>query len=333
MNPRNSAVIGCCLVGALTLAGCSSDDPGTSGAASDAELSIAAAFYPVQFVAEHVGGDLVDVTTLTAPGVEAHDLELSPAAVRDLGNADAVLYLAGFQAAVDSAIDATGVHGIDAQIVLDEHAAGHDEGEHDHEAGDHDHDHDDDHSEDDDHHAHNHDHDHHHADGDPHFWLEPLLLAEYGHHVAAEFGELDPVNAGIYAANAGQLEADLTALDADFTDGLAACARTDLFVGHEAFGYLAERYGLSQHGLAGLDPDAEPSPARIREVRAAIEASGATTIFSESAVDAAAIESLAADAGVATAVLNPIEAVLDGDDYLSVMARNLEALRTGLDCD
>lgn len=321
MNPRNSAVIGCCLVGALTLAGCSSSDSVTEGSVPDAELSIAAAFYPVQFVAEHVGGDLVDVTALTSPGVEAHDLELSPAAVRELGNADAVLYLAGFQAAVDSAIDATGVHGIDAQAILDEHSHDHDEGDHDHGADDHDH------GEDHDHHG------HHHADGDPHFWLEPLLLAEYGHHVAAEFGELDPVNAQVYATNADQFEADLTALDAEFTEGLATCARTDLFVGHEAFGYLAERYGLSQHGLAGLDPEAEPSPARIRDVRGAIEASGATTVFSESAAGAAAIESLAADAGVTTAVLNPIESVLDGDDYFSVMARNLEALRIGLDCD
>lgn len=319
MNPSNSALIGCCLVGALTLAGCSAGSSETDSSVSGAELSIAAAFYPVQFVAEHVGGDLVDITTLTAPGVEAHDLELSPAAVRDLGNADAVLYLAGFQAAVDSAIDATGVHGIDAQAALDEHSLPDDADgahDHDHDEGDHDH------------------RGHHHADDDdPHFWLEPLLLAEYGHHVAAQFGELDPANAGTYAANADQLEADLAALDNEFVDGLATCARTDLFVGHEAFGYLAERYGLTQHGLAGLDPEAEPSPARIREVRAAIEASGATTVFSESAVGAAAIESLAADAGVATAVLNPIEAVLDGDDYLSVMARNLEVLRTGLDCD
>lgn len=314
MNPRNSLVIGCCLVGTLTLAGCSSGnaDPGSSG--SEAELSIAAGFYPVQFVAEHVGGDLVEVTTLTAPGVEAHDLELSPAAVRDLGSADAVLYLAGFQAAVDSAIDATGVHGIDARAVLDEHAIGLDD------------DGADDHGEED-------DHGHHHADGDPHFWLEPLLLAEYGHHVATQFAELDPANAQSYTANANQLEADLTALDDEFTDGLATCARTDIFVGHEAFGYLAERYGLTQHGLAGLDPEAEPSPARIREVRTAIEASGATTIFSESTVGAAAIESLAADAGVTTAVLDPIEAVRNGDDYLGVMARNLEVLRTGLDCD
>lgn len=295
-------------MGALTLAGCSSDSSGTGDSVPDGRLSIAAAFYPVQFVAEHVGGDLVDVSTLTAPGVEAHDLELSPAAVRDLGNAHAVLYFAGFQAAVDSAIEATGVHGIDAQAVLDEHGSGNSEHTDDH-------------------------HSHSHADGDPHFWLEPLLLAEYGHHVAAELGKLDPANAGIYTANADQFETELTALDAEFEAGLATCARTDLFVGHEAFGYLAQRYGLSQHGLAGLDPEAEPSPARIREVRDAIQASGATTIFAESAVDAAAIESLAADAGVTTAVLSPIEAVPEGDDYLSVMSRNLQALRTGLDCD
>lgn len=307
MSSRTPTFIGCCVIGALTLAGCSSGGGDQTATSASASLAVAAAFYPVQFIAEQVGGEYVDVTTLTAPGVDAHDLELSPAAARQLSNTDAVLYLSGFQAAVDSAIESTGAHGIDAQGVIGEH--GHDSGH-----------------EDDDHHGHNH------AGEDPHFWLEPLLLAEYGHVVAAEFALLDPENAHGYETNAQQLEAQLTELDAEFEAGLAQCERTELFVGHEAFGYLSERYGLSQHGLAGLDPETEPSPARVREVRQAIEDSGATTIFSESTVGAAAIESLAADAGVQTAVLDPIEGVLDEDDYIEVMNRNLQALRAGLDC-
>lgn len=294
MKSATHAVIGCCLAGALTLTGCAAGAPDTISTTSGTELSLAAAFYPVQFVAERVGGELVSVSTLTAPGVDAHDLELSPAAVRDLGRADAVLYFAGFQAAVDSAVASTDIHAIDAGVTLDgEHGAG----------------------------------------DDPHFWLAPLVLADFGNYVAAQLGELDPANARIYAAHANELEADLTALDSDFQEGLAECARTDVFVTHEAFGYLTERYGLSQHGLAGVDPESEPSPARVREIRTAIEASGATTIFSESLVSASALTSIAADAGVTTAVLDPIESAPRGDDYFTVMARNLEALRTGLDCD
>lgn len=327
MTSRTFTVIGCCLIGTLMLAGCSPQTGEDGGTASGDGLAIAAAFYPMQFVAEHIGGDHVDVTTLTAPGVEAHDLELSPAAVRQLGNADAVLYLSGFQAAVDSAIGSTGVHSIDAQPVLDQHSHSHEDETHgDEHVDDHG---DEDHGDDD----HGHSHDHSHGGIDPHFWLEPMLLAEYGHIVAAEFASLDPANAQTFTANAEEFESVLSALDTEFEEGLAHCAHTDLFVSHEAFGYLAARFGLSQHGLAGIDPEAEPSPARIREIAQAIESSEATTIFAENDVSASAMTALAADAGVTTAVLDPIEAVRDGDDYLVVMSRNLEALRTGLACD
>ncbi|WP_297081335.1 metal ABC transporter substrate-binding protein [uncultured Demequina sp.] len=330
-------VAGAC-VGILSLAGCSS----SSGDASsfdnpNASLVVGASFYPLQFVAERVGGEDVAVSSLIAAGVEPHDAEMSPATVRSMQGMDTVVFLSDFSAAVDDAIETTGVRSLDAHHIVDEHVGdvvAHAEADHDHETGeaheDDDHDHAEDEAHEDEEEGDDHDHDH--GAVDPHFWQDPTLVAEFADDVAAEFSELDPDNAASYEERAEALKADLTDLDAAYTDGLAMCERRDIFVSHEAYGYLSARYDLHQEGLSGLDPEAEPSPARVRAIRDLVEDTGATTIFTESLVSANVADSLAEDVGVSTEVLDPIESIAEGDDYLSVMERNLEALRTGLDC-
>ena len=296
---------------ALTLAACAPADSAASpSGGSDTALTVAAAFYPLRFVAESVGGDLVGIVALTPPGVEAHDVELSPATVRDLGNADLALYLSGFQPAVDDAISTTGVEALDvaATIELHEGAAHADEDEHADDEEDS------------------------HGATDPHFWLDPLLLAEYGDAVGAAFAAADPDNAEAYTANAAALRGDLTTLEDDFSTGLAQCERDTFITSHEAFGYLAEAFDLHQEGIAGLDPDTEPSPARLLEIKDVITATGATTIFTETQVGANVAQSLADDVGVDTAVLDPVENVAGGDGYIEVMTRNLAALRAALGC-
>lgn len=320
-------------VGMLVLAGCSAEATDSDSAASDTSLSVGAAFYPLEYVAQRVGGDLVDVQPLIASGVEPHDAELSPKTVRDMQQMDTVLYLADFQPAIDDAIDTTGVESLDAHHIIDEHGeevahaaeedehAGETAEEHAAHADDHD-----DEAEEDGHEGHDH------GSLDPHFWLDPTLLAEYAQDVAAEFAELDPDNADTYTANADTLLTDLDALDASYTEGLSTCERDDIFVGHEAFGYLAYAYDLHQEGLAGLDPESEPSPARVREIRDMVEDTDATTIYTESEASASVAASISEDVGVDVLVLSPVETVADGEDYLGVMEANLEALRTGLGC-
>lgn len=316
-TPRGRMLSGAslALIGALSLSACSSSPNTDEASSATADLSVGASFYALDYVASQVGGDHVDVLELTSPGVEPHDLELSPAMARELQNQDIVLYLSDFQPAVDAAIDATGVPSLDVANAVDLHPAeehhdedGHDEAEH--EEG----------------------HDHDHGINDPHFWLDPALLAQYATSLGQEFATIDPDNATAYAANTTELVDELLALDESFVSGLASCERDEIFVTHEAFGYMADRYGLHQEGLSGVDPEAEPSPARVREIRDLMAAEGATTIFTETLVSADVAEALAADAGVATAVLDPIEGVMGEDDYVSVMNRNLEALRGTLGC-
>jgi zinc transport system substrate-binding protein len=127
----------------------------------------------------------------------------------------------------------------------------------------------------------------------------------------------------------------LTALDEEFSTGLARCERNVVVTTHEAFGYLAHRYGLEMVGVSGLSPDAEPSPARLAEIREVVVDEGVTTIFYERLVSPKVAETLADDLGVDTAVLDPIEGLTDeteGEDYFTLMRANLGALEEANGC-
>lgn len=277
-----------------------------SPAAQDDGVDVLASFYPLQFVAERVGGDHVDVTNLTPPAADPHSVELSPARVRELGQADLVVYLSGMQPATDEAVAARPP----ARLLDTAEAAGLEAG----------------------------------PDGagaepsvsdavDPHFWQDPTRLADVAQDVATQLAEADPAHAADYAANADALVDELTALDEEYRQTLAPCAGATLVVSHEAFGYLAERYDLVQVGISGIDPEAEPSPARLRAVRSVVEAGDVRTVFFEVITSPKVAKALAEDLGIDSAKLDPVEGQADPDaDYLDLMRENLAALEAGLAC-
>jgi zinc transport system substrate-binding protein len=322
------------LTAALALSSCASGsgDPSTATAGDAGEtLSVQASFYPLQYVTERVGGDLVQVESLTPAGAEPHDLELSPAAVDGLRTADAVVYLSGFQPAVDDAVaQAAPEHALDAVHAGVEGEEAHSAEEHEAAEASHSGE------------AHGEekpaeepagDDGHGHEGEDPHFWLDPDRLAAVATEVSHELAEVDPDNAATYESNAEELATELAALDEEFTEGLATCERDTIVVSHDAYGYLADKYDLEQVAIAGLDPDTEPSPARLAEIGEVVEAEGVTTVFSESLVNPKVAETLAAEHGIETAVLDPVENQSDESaDYQQVMRNNLEALRAALDC-
>ena len=168
---------------------------------------------------------------------------------------------------------------------------------------------------------------------DPHFWLDPLRLAELAGQVSDGLAAADPDHAGDYAAAAERLTASLQELDDRYREVLAPCEGATLLASHEAFGYLADRYGLRQIGVAGVDPHVEVSPARLRRVADEVRDTGARTVFFEAAAGPGVAGTLAAELGLATGVLHPVERVAEGETYRELMAQNLAALRDGLVCD
>ena len=280
-----------------TISACSSDSK------ADGTVDVVAAFYPLQFVAERVGGDAVKVTNLAKPGVEPHDLELEPKQLAGIADADLALYLKGFQPAVDEAIEAEAKESsFDVASVqpLNEAPEGEEEGK------------------------------------DPHVWLDPTRLATIAGKVAERLAAVDKDHADDYRLRATKLKIELTALDDEFTKGLQNCARTDIVTSHAAFGYLAKRYNLTQVPISGLSPEAEPSPQRVAEVAALAKEKGVTTIFFETLVSPKVAQTLATEVGARAEVLDPIEGLradaAPGEDYLSVMRQNLTKLREALGC-
>lgn len=289
---------------ALAAAGCSADDDDDGG------VEIAVTAYPLQFIAEQVAGDVASVTNVAPAGAEPHDLELSPSGVATILHSDVVLMLSGFQAAVDDTIEE-----VDAgTVVLD--AADHADlltgGQHDHE--------------------HEGEHEHDHGGLDPHFWLDPMRTADVADALAVTLATTDPDNAETYQANSAALREDLQTLDGELADGLAECTDRTFVTSHEAFGYLADAFDLTQVGISGLDPEAEPSPARVAEVLRQAREEGVTTIFTQPGGLTGGADAVAAELGVTLATLDPIELEPQDSDYLGAMRANLAALREGLRC-
>ncbi len=170
------------------------------------------------------------------------------------------------------------------------------------------------------------------ADDDPHFWLDPVRMQQAAVAIENRLATVDPDHADDFRANLATLVSDLTDLDASYAAGLSDCARSLVVTSHDAFGYL-ERYGLEFAEIAGLSPDAEPSPARIAELRDLIAENDITTVFTETLISPKMAESLA-EGDVRTDVLDPIEGVADGssEDYLTLMTANLAALENANGC-
>jgi zinc transport system substrate-binding protein len=311
MNVRTTrCAVAAAVSTAALLTGCGSGD-GT-GVGKDG-VSVVAGFYPLEWVASRVGGDAVTVSSLTPPGAEAHDLELTPQDVAAVAEADLVVFLEGFQPAVDEAAGSeAGDHAWDAGQAADLSlpADAHEDGADEHEA---------------------------HAEEthDPHFWLDPTRLAAVGDALAGRLAEIDPDGAAAYEDNAAALRTDLEGLDAEIRAGLAGCAVDTLVTSHDAFGYLADRYGLEVVGISGLSPSQEPDPAQLAEISELVKDRGVTTVYTETLVDPAVAETVAAEAGVRTALLDPLEGLTDdaaGEDYLDVMRSNLAVLQEGQSC-
>ena len=326
----------CAAATALALSACTSTASSGDSSSKDGSLTVMASFYPLKYLAEKVGGEHVSVTSLTPDGAEPHDLELSPKMVDSLSSADAVIYLAGFQSAVDEAIEQQAPKtvidvssaaelveaGSDANHPAEEEAT---EETQSGETDAHDHDHE----------GHDHaGHDHHHdMSADPHFWLDPVRMAKAATLVGDKLAEADSAHADTYKANAKALAEELTTLGDTLVTKTSKCQVKTFVTAHTAFGYLADRTGLTQVGISGLDPESSPSPARLAEIGQIAKEQGVTTIFTEALIDPEVAQTLADDLGITTAVLDPIESQTDASkDYAAVMQANIDALTKANNC-
>ena len=298
----------------------SSADSRTAGGAAGA-LPVAVSFYPIQYLTEAIGGDHVSVTSLTPADQEPHDYDLSGKEVTStLEGASLVAYVEGFQPSLDKAV--TQVNGptvldLSSKVDLKHHEGMEDEEEHADESAD-----EGAHKEAD-----------HEADSlDPHFWLDPVRMKSAATAIEEALATADPDHAEDYKTNLETLTSTLDGLDSSYQGGFSQCERKTFITSHAAFGYLADRYGLTQTSISGIDPEQEPSAADIAAAKKAVEDTGSTTIFTEELVSPETAEAVASETGATTAVLSPIESAPEDADYAGAMSANLDALRTALAC-
>jgi zinc transport system substrate-binding protein len=277
-----------------------------AGAASP--VKVVGAFYPVAYAAQRVGGNRVDVTNLTPAGAEPHDLELSPKQIDEILDASVVFDMGHrFQPAVEAAAKERDGATVTLLDRLPINAGNKKVAEGDPNAL------------------------------DPHVWLDPVLMRGIVDQVRAALIKADPKGRAAYTRNAAKFDEQLQALDARYRAGLANCAIHVVVTSHEAFGYLARRYGLEQQGVAGLSPDAEPDARRIAQLTDLVKKDHIKVVFTEKLVSPRIADTLAREAGVHTDVLDPLEGLTDHDiahgaNYISVMDANLAKLRTALNC-
>ena len=352
LHLRRIVALGATLILAAGMSACSAlKSESSSGSSAHTiapgkTLTVSTSFYPIQYLAEAIGGPLVKVSTVTPSNVEPHDFELSGKETAELGKADLIAYVPGFQPSLDKAVKEVGsgptVVDLSKPANLVHHEGVEEEHEHSEEASDgatdaasavataqsteagHD-----DHG----HAEHSHaEGEEHGSDLDPHFWLDPQRMIAVAETLEASFSKVDPTNANDYKAGLDKLKTALTNLDTQYSTGLSTCQRTTFVTSHAAFGYMADRYKLTQASISGIDPETEPSPAELANIKSVVQSTGTTTIFTEELVSPTTAQAIATETGAETNVLSPLESKPERGDYTDAMTSNLERLKSAMVC-
>lgn len=264
----------------------------TSATGTNEKPRVAVSLYPLQYLAESIVGEHMEVLNIVPPGSEPHETELSVRDVFHLDTANIAFRFDGLQPAVDAvAREVSGI--IDVGAAVDKVRLN--------------------------------------GVVDPHFWLDPQQMASTAELMTDAISQVDPNNAAVYEHNLQALQDELMDLDGSFHDSLTTCTHSSFVTGHAAFGYLARAYDLTQLSVAGLDPDTEPSTAAMASTRDELSSLGLPAVFAEPGETKIAAV-LAAELNISQLVLDPLETITKEDTYISVMERNREALVEGLQC-
>jgi zinc transport system substrate-binding protein len=266
------------------------------------KLSVVTTIYPVTYFAQRIGGDRVQVTTLVPAGVEAHDYEPKPSDLRSLRDAAVVVYNhPSFEAWIAAALKSLPEGRVIVQAASLEAGAGG-------------------------------------TAPDPHVWLSPSSAALMVEKIKDGLAQADPAGVAVYESNALALTSQLVRLELSFVSGLTGCALNVAVVSHEAYWHLLAPLGVEQIGLSGLSAEAaEARPRTVAAIADRMRELGIKHVLVEPILSPELAEAMAAETGATLLPLHPLESltpaeVSAGDDYFSVMARNLRSLKTALQC-
>ncbi|MED3728199.1 zinc ABC transporter substrate-binding protein [Priestia filamentosa] len=306
------------LLFALFLAGCGNEDSSSSEKKSDGKLTIYTTIYPIEDFTKKIGGDNVTVKSVIPNGVDAHSFEPTTKDMLKIAKADAFIYSGagaeGFADAANKTLKDEDVKMIKAAEGA-ELVAGHDD--HDHEHGE------------------EHGDEHEHGDLDPHFWLDPQRSIVMAENIKNALSELEPSKKDEFEKNFNQVKTDLEELDKKYEEAIKNAPSKEILVSHAAYGYWEDRYGIEQISVSGLSPTQEPSQKELKEIVETAKEHNIKYVIFDANVTNKIATLVRKEIGAESLTLNNMETLRDqdrenGEDYFSLMNKNLEALKKAL---
>jgi zinc transport system substrate-binding protein len=282
-----------------------SDQSFVSASSGTAELSAIVSFYPLYEFTKQVGQDKVNVSLLIPPGIEPHDWEPTVNDLQKMHEADLIVINGiGFESWADDIdtvnsdviiVDTSkGISIIDGDMIK----------------------------------ANSDLHDH--SVGDPHIWLNPVMVKTQVQNIVDALISIDPDNEKFYIQNAKSYQDKLDALDAKIKDELSSCNK-DFIAFHNAFSYFAVEYGLNQHSIVNSnEPNIGPTLKTLEAVINLAQTFDIDVVFTEETVDTRTSQVIANEIGARVLVLSPIETIGDDSDYFLKMENNLSNLKEAL---
>lgn len=276
------------------------------------KLTVVTTFYPMYEFTAQVSGDAADVSMLIPSGTDSHGFEPSAQDVAAISDADVFVYSSEeMETWVPDLLPIVA----DEEVLVIEASQNIElmESGEDHEEDDHGHSH----------------------VLDPHVWVDPVYAQEQVQTIEEGLIEADPENETTYKEQAADYISELEELHQEFSGAFEGAEQRTFVTQHAAFGYLAERYDLTQLSIGGLSTESEPDPASLAGVTTFVRENDIPVIYYNQSSSSAIAETVAEEAGVETAQLHSIEGVseeeqAEGADYLSLMRSNLEALKRSI---
>ncbi len=268
---------------------------GDGGGGDQARLHAVASLEIFADFVRQVGGDRVDVDALLPSGADPHTYELTPGRVADIARAD-VAFVNGLrlEGNVRKAIDENAGGPV---VELSQGLPT--------------------------------------IEDNPHLWLDVRQAAGYVERIRDTLIGQDPAGRAVYEANAAAYLEQLGALDREMEAAVLSIPpeRRKLVTFHDAFPYLAMRYGLEVVGVVAPSPGQEPSAQDVAELTRTLQDAGVPAVFKEPQFNADVLEAAAADAGVRVFDLLSDAYSADVHSYLELMRFNLQQLKEGLGGD
>ncbi|MES9737775.1 zinc ABC transporter substrate-binding protein [Peribacillus frigoritolerans] len=312
------ALLSLFLVTAVFLSACGNSKGESSKKETKDALDIYTTVYPLQYFTEAIGREYVNVETVYPPGTDEHSFEPSQKDIVKMAESDLFFYigynLEGFVTKAEPILSKEGVStiAVGETVHLDEEEHEHHEEEHAHEEDGHDH-----------------------GGVNPHLWLDPVYSIDMAKTIKDELTKKMPEQEEYFNSNFNELSEKLEALDEKFATTIESGRTNKIIVSHSAYGYWEERYGLEQIGVTGLTSSNEPSQKELGKIVTMAEKEDLNYVIFEQNISSKLTEIIQKEMGAKSLELHNLSVLTEkdieaGEDYFSLMEKNIKTLQTAL---